>query len=417
MTAHSIDVPATFRGLLEPARYKAFHGGRGSGKSHAFATALLVLGGQKPLRILCGREVQNSIRDSVKQLLDDKIRGLGMGGFYHSLQAEIRGANGTQFGFAGLGRLTVDQIKSYEGVDIFWGEEAQTFSAYSLETLIPTIRKPGSELWFSWNPRHASDPVDRRFRGEAVPPDALVRRVNYSDNPFFPTALEKERLYDHAHAPARYGHIWLGEYEPMAVGAIWTRLMLHEGRRAEAPDLKRVLVAVDPAVSAGGGEHGIVVVAEGADGRGYVLDDVSTAGPPRKWAERAVAAYDRYDADAIVAETNQGGDMVKATLRSVRPDLPVIAVRASTGKHVRAEPISALYALGRISHVGAFPALEDQMCLMTAAGYEGDDSPDRLDALVWGFTELFPRLTRKPAKRRPATANNAYRPVRWREGR
>ena len=121
------------------------------------------------------------------------------------------------------------------------------------------------------------------------------------------------------------------------------------------------------------------------------------------------------DADAIVVEINQGGDMVKHTIRSIRPDVRVIEVRATRGKHVRAEPISALYSIGKISHVGSFPQLEAQMCLMTAAGYEGEGSPDRVDALVWAFIELFPRLTQRindPRHPRPTRANSAYNPHR-----
>ena len=390
-----VEIAEPFADLFTPARYKAFYGGRGSAKSHSFAIALLLLGARSAKRILCAREIQNSIKDSVKQLLDDKIAVLGLGGFYESLQNEIRGKNGTVFIFAGLGKMTADQIKSMEGIDIVWVEEAQTISANSLEILIPTIRKPGSELWFSWNPRHASDPVDQRFRGESVPVSALIRKVNYDANPFFPSELEAEREFDRRTKPDRYGHVWLGEYEPTAVGAIWDRLTLHQNRRSEAPELRRILVAVDPAVSSeeNSDEHGIIVVGLGADDRGYVLDDLTTKGGPRQWAERAIAAYDRWDADGIVVEVNQGGDMVKHTLHSVRPNIRIIEVRATRGKHVRAEPISALYSLGRVSHVGSFPKLEDQMCQMTAAGYEGEGSPDRVDALVWGFTELFPRMT------------------------
>lgn len=392
-----VDLPAAFSGLFTPARYKAFYGGRGSAKSHSFAAAALLLGGRAPLRILCGREVQNSIKDSVKQLLDDKIAALGLSSFYQSLQNEIRGANGTRFTFAGLGRMTTDQIKSMEGIDIAWIEEAQTISAGSLEILIPTIRKPGSELWFSWNPRHPTDPVDARFRGPAIPEGALIRKVNFDENPFFPEVLERERQFDRAHRADRYAHIWLGEYEPKAVGGIWDRATLHEGRRAAAPDLARIVVAVDPAVSSepGADEHGIIVAAVGADGRGYVLDDLTIRGGPRQWAERAIAGHDRWEADAIVIEVNQGRDMVRHTLQSVRRGLRIIEVRATRGKHVRAEPIASLYALGRVSHVGTFPKLEDQMCRMTAAGYEGEGSPDRVDALVWAMTELFPALVRK----------------------
>ncbi|MBE0531037.1 MAG: hypothetical protein IH626_09425 [Rhodospirillales bacterium] len=227
----------------------------------------------------------------------------------------------------------------------------------------------------------------------------MIRKVNFDENPFFPEVLERERRFDRINRPDRYAHIWLGEYEPKAVGGIWDRQTLHEGRRSEAPDLARIVVAVDPAVSSepGSDEHGIVVAAVGADGRGYVLDDLTTTGGPRQWAERAIAGHDRYEADAIVIEVNQGGDMVRHTLQSVRRGLRIIEVRATRGKHVRAEPIASLYALGRISHVGTFPKLEDQMCRMTAAGYEGEGSPDRVDALVWALTELFPALVRKGA--------------------
>ena len=180
-----------------------------------------------------------------------------------------------------------------------------------------------------------------------------------------------------------------------APGALWTRRVLDEWRRREAPELSRIVVAVDPPASENGDECGIVVCAVGADGRGYVLADHSTQGTPEHWARKAVAAYREFDADRIVAEVNQGGDMVTAVIRSVAPHVPVRPVRASRGKHIRAEPISALYEQGRISHVGGFAKLEDQMVLMTHGGYEGTGSPDRLDALVWGFTELFPAITRR----------------------
>lgn len=391
-----IELPEAFGELFKPHRYKAVYGGRGSAKSHSFAAALLIQGGQKPLRILCAREIQVSIKDSVKQLLDDKIKAMGLGGFYDSILNEIRGKNGTNIIFAGLGKMTSDQIKSMEGIDRVWVEESQTISSNSLEILIPTIRKPDSELWFSWNPRHASDPVDQRFRGPVVPENSFIARANYTENPWFPRELEAERQFDYKNSPDRYSHVWLGEYMPTAVGAIWDQINLHQNRRAEAPDLERVLVSIDPAISSeeNSNEHGIIVGALGADGRGYVLEDATTKGSPRQWAERAIAVYDRFEADAIVVEINQGGDLVKNTIDTIRPGIRIIEVRATKGKHVRAEPISALYSLGRISHVGAFPELENQMTQMTAAGFEGKGSPDRVDALVWLFTELFPQINR-----------------------
>ena len=395
----TITLPKAFKDLREPSRYKAFYGGRGSAKSHSFATALLMRGGENPLRILCAREVQLSIKDSVKQLLDDKINQYGMAGFYESLQSEIRGKNGTVFIFAGLGKMTTDQIKSMEGIDIAWVEEAQTISDKSLEILIPTIRKQKSELWFSWNPRHQSDPIDKRFRGEVTPVNSIIKKVNFPDNPFFPKELDEEREFDQKNNPERYGHIWMGDYEPTAIGAIWDRATLHAHRRPDPPEMNRIVEAVDPAVSEeGGDEHGIIVCGIGEDNRGYVLDDLSRHGSPKQWAEQTIAAYDKWSADAIVIERNQGGDMCRHTLESVRPGIRVLEVVATRGKHVRAEPISALYQLGRVSHAGTFDKLETQMCQVTSAGYQGDGSPDRVDAMVWAMTELFPKLNRQKPK-------------------
>ena len=386
-------MPGAYRELFQPARYKAFYGGRVSAKSHSFAAALLLQAAQARLRVYCGREVQKSIKDSVKRLREDKLEALGLGEFYTSTRDEIRGANGSVFIFSGLSDLTAESVKSMEGIDRCWIEEAQTITARSLEILRPTIRKPGSEMWFSWNPRAASDPIDKFFRGDAPPDNAVIKRVNHDANPFFGDELEAERELDRRSQPVRYAHIWDGEYEPAVVGAIWDMATINEGRRAETPDMERIVIAIDPAISAEelSNEHGVVVAGRGADERAYVLEDGTLAGKPEQWAKRAIALYDKWDADSVVIEVNQGGDMCEHTLRAYRPDLPIRRVHASRGKHVRAEPISAQYSLGNVSHVGAFPELEAQMCQMTAAGYEGEGSPDRVDALVWGLTDLFPK--------------------------
>lgn len=399
-----IDVAPVFLPLLSPKRYKGAYGGRGSGKSHFFAElAVARCVAQPGSRIVCVREVQKSLKESVKRLIEDKIEHLGVTSLFRPMNDQIITPGNGVMVFQGMQDHTADSIKSLEAFDIAYVEEGQTLSERSLEYLRPTIRKDGSELWFSWNPRSAGDPVDALLRGLTLPPDSSVVRVNYDSNPFFPKELEAERQFDEANNKGRYAHIWLGEYEPMAVGAIWDRQTIHTNRRTDLPDMERIVVAVDPAVSneAGSDEHGIIVCGHGADGRGYVLDDVSLHGSPRQWATRAIAALDRWEADAIVIEVNQGGDMVRHTLESVRPDVSIIEVRATRGKHVRAEPISALYALGKISHVGVFSKLEDQMCLMTAGGYEGDGSPDRVDALVWALTELFPALTTKVDDSKP----------------
>lgn len=197
--------------------------------------------------------------------------------------------------------------------------------------------------------------------------------------------------------------------------ALWSLTTIDLYRvRDEPEDFDQLVVAVDPAISntEQSDEHGIVVcgvVIDGEDRDGYVLEDASTHGTPKEWAEAAIAAYDRWDADCIVVEVNQGGDMVKNTIHSVRKDVPVREVRATRGKHVRAEPVSALYQQGRIHHVGAFVDLETQMTMMTSAGYEGEGSPDRLDALVWAFTKLFNLMTRKKKERKPLDIPRARR--------
>ena len=184
-----------------------------------------------------------------------------------------------------------------------------------------------------------------------------------------------------------------------APNALWTQANIDENRVSNIPaKLGRVVVAVDPPSKDGdllaedddAGWCGITVCAVSENGElGFLLEDGSIQGSPRRWGRRVVSLHDKYSADAIVAEINNGGAMVKATIRSVRSTVRVIEVTATRGKHIRAEPISSIYEQDRISHVGTFAQLEDQLTSMTTTGYLGDGSPDRLDALVWGFTELF----------------------------
>jgi len=179
-------------------------------------------------------------------------------------------------------------------------------------------------------------------------------------------------------------------------GALWSLSTLDAYRLRETPQMGRIVVAVDPAVTAteASDEHGIIVAGL-SDQRGIVLEDASLSGSPNEWARRAVSLYRSWSADCIVIEVNQGGDMVAHTIRTIDPNVKIKEVRASRGKHVRAEPIAALYEQGRVAHVGAFPELENQMTQMTTEGYQGEGSPDRVDALVWAMTELFPGMTER----------------------
>lgn len=167
---------------------------------------------QRPLRVLCCREIQNSIKDSVKRLLDDKIRAYGLDSVYRSTREGIVAANGTEFLFAGL-RSNSDSVRSTEGIDIAWVEEAATVSRSSLDLLVPTIRKPNSEIWFTWNPRFETDPVDSMFRAGEPPPRSIVKRVNWDSNPWFPDVLREELEWDRRRDPDKYAFVWLGEYQ------------------------------------------------------------------------------------------------------------------------------------------------------------------------------------------------------------
>ena len=195
----------------EDSRYFALAGGRGSAKSYSVAAILVLRAASKQLRILCAREIQKSIKDSVKRLLDDTIERMGLRSFFTSTDTEIRGKNGSLILFAGL-RTNIDSIKSMEGIDICWVEEAQTVSQASLDILIPTIRKPRSQIYFTWNPKHASDPVDSMFCGDSMPPKTIFLKVNFDSNPWFPDVLRAEMEYDRARDPDKYAHVWRGAY-------------------------------------------------------------------------------------------------------------------------------------------------------------------------------------------------------------
>jgi phage terminase large subunit len=223
------EFPDKFAPLFEPHPYKVLYGGRDGCKSWAIARALLIIGADPGIlwpgrtegpRILCGRETMDSIRESVHQLLSDQIGNLGLHDFYSVLQSEIRGKNGTEFVFAGLRKQSVSSIKSYEAIDIFWGEEASTVSRRSLTILLPTIRKPGSEIWWSLNPDLETDAVYQDFVLDP-PPGAFVCRTSYLDNNWLsPESRQKietlrQRDFDTFH------HVYEGATRSTVEGAIY----------------------------------------------------------------------------------------------------------------------------------------------------------------------------------------------------
>lgn len=223
-----IETAAVFEPLLHPARYKGAYGGRGSGKSHFFAELLIEDSlRERGLRSVCIREVQKSLKDSAKRLIEDKIASLGLGeadGF-RPFREVIETPGDGVITFQGMQDHTAESIKSLEGFGRAWVEEAQTLSERSLSLLRPTIRADGSELWFSWNPRRRSDPVDKMLRGEQLPTGAIVVRANWSDNPWFPDVLEQERLDCLKTQPEQYPHIWEGDYATVLSGAYYAEAL------------------------------------------------------------------------------------------------------------------------------------------------------------------------------------------------
>lgn len=245
MAGLNIDIAPVFEPLLVPARYKGAYGGRGSGKSQFFADLMIATAVARPgFRALCCREIQKSLKESAKRLIESKIEARGLGSLFDCQATEIKTPGGGLIAFAGLQDHTSESIKSYEGFDVAWVEEAQTVSHRSLNLLRPTIRKPGSEIWSSWNPRFDTDAVDEMLRGEELPSNAVVVRANWDANPWFPAELEQERLDCQRQQPEQYDHIWEGGYATVAEGAYFARHI------AEAREQQRIIpLAVDPLLS------------------------------------------------------------------------------------------------------------------------------------------------------------------------
>jgi phage terminase large subunit len=217
-----IQLPRKLEPLRHPKRYKIIRGGRGSAKSWSVARQLLIDAAEKPLRILCAREIQNTIAESVHRLLSDQIQTMGLGDFYRIQDKVITGRNGSEFVFQGIRGLDVVKIKSFEGVDRVWVEEAQVVTKKSWDILEPTIRKPGSEIWVTFNPELDTDETYVRFV-ENAPDNAVVIEMNWRDNPWFPPELETLRSSWRQRDPEGYETVWEGKCRPAVEGAIYRK--------------------------------------------------------------------------------------------------------------------------------------------------------------------------------------------------
>jgi phage terminase large subunit-like protein len=364
--------------------YRGFVGGRGAGKT--FIGAYDLLRRAKP------RRLYGAYAPSYKMLQDAAFRtflDLGQSlmfiGDVNKADLRVTLGNGAEVLFRSLDNPESARGPSLSGA---WIDEASLVPAEAYEIVIGCLREAGEQGWLSatFTPKGQQHWTYRVFGKHGPNTELFAART--LDNPFLPRGFYEavRSQYGSSLALQELDGQFIGDIE----GALWKRATVDAWRVREAPALHRITVAVDPAVTSGqdADETGIVVagaVGSGLSGQYYVLEDASRRASPDAWMRRALVAYDQHKADRVVAEVNNGGELVETILRTISPTAAYRAVSASRGKRTRAEPIAALYEQGRVHHVGYFAELEDQLCTWVP----GDASPDRLDALVWAITDLM----------------------------
>jgi phage terminase large subunit-like protein len=406
--------------LIARHRMSLLRGGSRSGKTFVLCRAVATRAIRAPATNHCiFRLRRNAIKGTVWKTLKDVMAKCFPGVPYKESISDltITLPNGSVIMAAGLDDAErVDKILGMEFSTVYFNECTQIPWA-SVETALSRLAElSGLRLraYFDCNPTTKLHWTYHLFVKKLKPgtrepwdePHELAEmKINPDDNRENISA-EYFKVLDQMGA-AKRKRFRDGEWSEDTEGALWTLEGLEAGRVAmgRVPDLVRVVVAVDPSGTSGAGEGagddiGIVVAGLGVDGRWYVLADRSCNLSPAGWGRRVVEAFREWNADRVVGETNFGGAMVQHVIKSVDASIPFKEVKASRGKIARAEPISALYEEGKVSHVGSHPDLEDQMCAMTSAGFIGEGSPDRADALVWAITELSGKTRREPGVRR-----------------
>ena len=375
-------------------------GGRGGGKSYQLADIVLALVYDRADSgtAVCGREIQKSLEISSYPLLVDRIHHFGLEGEFECLDNEIRCKhNGATIQFLGMREATRnDGLRAIHKLFVFWGDEAQGFSQATLDVLIPTlVRVPGCRMFFSMNRQYETDPV----YAEAVAREARIITINYYDNPYCTQMARDEAETMKASNFPKWEHVYNGKPKQVFEDSLWPGDLI---KKVVSPvafsrdNYCRVVVCCDPAETNTefSNEYGLHVVGKTHGGEGHHIRDDSARMSPNEFATKAVTLYRDYQADAIVVETNAGGDFIKSAILSIDPTVKVREVKAKSGqsKMIRAIPIANLAQMGKIRHIcGGSPKLENQMARMTNQGFHGapGESPDRVDAYVWGFVDLF----------------------------
>lgn len=379
------------------------YGGRSGGKSYVTSDECLgkALERKEPGVIICGREIQKSIKDSSKQLLEDRIKANGLEEYFEILETEIRCIpTGVRFIFLGMREATRrDGIKGIVNAFLFWGDEAQQFSQNTLDKLIPTIKRVKNyKMIFTMNRDFESDPVFIEMT-QTRKEECLIISINYDENPYCPQEVIDEAETMKITNYPKWEHIYGGKPQTEFEDSLWSSEIINKLRSPvsfERANYSRVVVALDPATTDKeySNEYGIQVAGMTKGGEGHHIQDVSGHYDVNTFAHKAIDAYYQFEADAMVIETNQGGDFIKNTILTIDPRINIIEVRAGKGedKATRAKPIANLAQMGRIRHIcGGSSVLENQMKRITTKGFIGasGESPDRVDAYVWAFIDLF----------------------------
>lgn len=379
--------------------YYVYYGGRGGGKSEGIAEALILLSTMEQHRILCIREVQNTISESVKTTLENWITKLELNDFFKITKDEIIGANGSKFIFKGMQTYNAVNIKSIANITITWIEEGEAFSKRSWELLVPSVlRTENPKIVCSFNPTRREDILYQTFILNTPPPKSFIKKINYNDNPYLPKFLNDKREHDFKTLPeGDYKHIWEGELISFTEGALWNELSFRNLISNEAFDISqytKIVIGTDPATTNKdySNEYGIIVAGITLQGNIHIIEDKSGHYSPVEFCNVISILYQRYKANEVVVETNNGGDFIKSTLLTNDKTLNIKEVRATKDKINRALPVANLAYLNKIKHInGGHPLLERQMKLTTSQGFKGaiGESADRLDAMVWACYDLL----------------------------
>lgn len=392
----SLSIPDKLLPILEPKRFKIMHGGRGGGKSHTVAQVLLAMGLQRPLRVLCVREVQKSLAESSMQVIKDYIGRLGLSDYYDVLKSEIKAVTGTSFAFAGLQDHTAESIKSYEGVDIVWVEEAQSVSTNSWNILIPTIRKAGSEIWATFNPTLEDDYVYQRFV-IGNDPDAWVAQINWRDNPWFGKEMDAERVKTRAMNEDLYQHVWEGACKSIA-GFLFKREWMRRYERA--PSALNIYMSGDFAVTQGDGDFTeLAVWGVSSSGMVYVLDWWAGQQQSDVWVSILVDMAARWKPFVFIGETGQIRRSIEPMLnREMRERQQYVActwLSHEGNKIAHASSMMGLMSSGAVLWPSTPWAnrVIDQLCSFTGEDGRIDDAVDacslfaRFIHKTWNATE------------------------------